>query len=81
MQKQIGNAVPSLLAEVVGRALAAQVFSGKRSQSPKLLPVRRHPVPAAERVASVRSEFKLLSGVHVAHPGTGRGNRAGSAVA
>lgn len=76
VQKQIGNAVPSLLAEVVGRAISTQVFSGRRSQIPKLLPVRRSPVPAAERIGSVRAEFKQLVGVHSAHPGTGRGNRA-----
>ncbi|MBE2254027.1 MAG: DNA cytosine methyltransferase [Myxococcus sp.] len=80
VQKQIGNAVPSLLAEVVGRALAAQVFSARRSSAPKLLPLRRQPVPAAERVGTVRSEFRLLSGVHVAHPGTGRGNRSQQGV-
>lgn len=81
IQKQVGNAVPSLLAEVVGRAVSTQFFSGRRSQSPKLLPVRRTPVPSAERVGAVRNEFKQLAGVHSAHPGTGRGNRANSLVA
>jgi DNA (cytosine-5)-methyltransferase 1 len=80
VQKQIGNAVPSLLAEVVGRAVAAQVFGAKRPPSPKLLPVRRQPVPSAERVGAVRREFRSLAGVHVAHPGTGQGSGAVAAV-
>jgi DNA (cytosine-5)-methyltransferase 1 len=76
IQKQVGNAVPSLLAEVVGRAVAAQFFGARRTQDPTLLPPRRNPVPAPERVRAVRNEFKGLAGVHSAHPGTGRGTRA-----
>jgi DNA (cytosine-5)-methyltransferase 1 len=79
IQKQVGNAVPSLLAEVVGRAVATQFFGARRAQSPTLLPPRRTPVPPAERVRPVRSDFKELVGVHLAHPGTGRGARAAAA--
>lgn len=76
IQKQVGNAVPSLLAEVVGRAVSTQFFSGRRNHSPKLLPVRRTPVPSAERIGAVRNEFRILAGDHTPHPGTGKGRRS-----
>jgi DNA (cytosine-5)-methyltransferase 1 len=76
VQKQVGNAVPSLLAEVVGRAVANQFFSSRRTLAPTLLPPCRTPLPAPERVQPVPMTFKALAGEHSAHPGTGRGTRA-----
>jgi DNA (cytosine-5)-methyltransferase 1 len=76
IQKQIGNAVPSLLAEVVGRSIRTQFFGEKARGTPKLLPPLRSPVPPAEPVSSVVKEFKALVGEHEAHPGTGKGRRS-----
>lgn len=75
--RQVGNAVPSLLAEVVGRALLEQAF-GRRptSPTPTLLPPRRLPVPPPEPVAEVPARFRALVGPHEAHPGTGKGYRS-----
>lgn len=74
VQKQVGNAVPSLLAEVIARELRVQ-FLGLRPLrgGPKLLPPSRRPAPAAEPVARVPRKFHKLVGHHDAHPGTGKG--------
>lgn len=77
VHKQVGNAVPSLLAEVVGRAVRTQLLGAKEAREPlKLLPPVRSPVPAAEPVRRVPKEFRELQGDHSAHPGTGKGFRA-----
>lgn len=77
VQKQIGNAVPSLLAEVVGRAVRAQFFDDKLgTKAPVLLPPLRRPMPPPEPHESAARSFRGLRGVHEAHPGTGKGKRA-----
>lgn len=78
-QKQIGNAVPSLLAEVVGRAIRAQLLKQCVDDAPlKLLPPRRVPVPPPEPVGTVPDRYLNLVGEHEPHPGTGRGRGATS---
>lgn len=74
VQKQIGNAVPSLLAEVLGRAIRVQLL-GERSRRGeyRLRPPDRSPVPRPETVEDVPAEFRRLVGKHSAHPGTGKG--------
>lgn len=72
VQRQLGNAVPSLLAEVVGRAILEQFFD--ESPTPPSLEVSpRRPIPRPEPVAEVPSEYLHLVGRHQAHPGTGLG--------
>lgn len=82
VQRMLGNAVPSLVAEVIGRAIRAQLL-GKplKARKLKLLPPRRRPTPAPERVARVPAAFLALAGDHAEHPGTGQGNRARQRVA
>ena len=76
-QKQLGNAVPSLLAEVMGRAIRAQLLDNPVVESrPRLLPLRRTPVPAPEPVGVVPERFHQLLGDHEPHPGTGLGHAA-----
>jgi DNA (cytosine-5)-methyltransferase 1 len=78
-QKQLGNAVPSLLAEVMGRAICEQLLGQPcRSSSLKLLPPRRTPIPPPERIAKVPRRFRQLVGEHSPHPGTGLGHGAAS---
>lgn len=73
-QRQIGNAVPSLLAEVLGRAIRVQFLGLSPARGKlKLLPPRRTPVPPPEPVARVPKAFRELVGEHEDHPGTGRG--------
>jgi DNA (cytosine-5)-methyltransferase 1 len=74
VQKQAGNAVPSLLTEVLGRIVHA-TLSGSRLPAgpPSLLPPLRLPVPAPEPVRSVLARFLHRRHSESAHPGTGKG--------
>ena len=73
-QKQLGNAVPSLLAEVMGREIKRQLLGDREDpRRPTLMPTRRLPVPPPEPVTPVPSQFHALVGHHEAHPGTGLG--------
>lgn len=72
-QRQLGNAVPSLLAEVLGREIARQFFGISSRRRLKLLPPDRSPSPPPEPLASVPPKFRRLAGKHTAHPGTGKG--------
>jgi DNA (cytosine-5)-methyltransferase 1 len=77
VQRQIGNAVPSALAELLARAMRRQLLGEKRvSTTATLLPERREPLPAPETVHSVPRKFRNLVGTHEAHPGTGQGYAA-----
>lgn len=76
VHKQLGNAVPSLLAEVIGRAVRTQLFCDRLRSPLMLLPKVRLPVPAEERVAKVPKKYLDRIGHHEAHPGTGKGYRA-----
>jgi DNA (cytosine-5)-methyltransferase 1 len=76
-QKQLGNAVPSLLAEVMGRAIREQLLDLPVGDLPlRLLPRRRTPVPPPEPVAPVPERYEGLVGEHSPHPGTGLGHAA-----
>ena len=77
VQRQLGNAVPSLLAEVLARSIKRQLLGCPRSgQDPKLLLKLAGPPPQPEQCYPVPSYFKPLHGTHVPHPGTGKGYRA-----
>lgn len=82
VQRMLGNAVPSLVAEVIGRAIREQLL-GKPVKKKKLalLPPRRADTPKPERVAKVPASYLPLLGDHAEHPGTGQGNRARQRVA
>ncbi|HEX7604320.1 MAG TPA: DNA cytosine methyltransferase [Polyangiaceae bacterium] len=78
-QRQTGNAVPSLLAEVIGRQIRAELLELRPLRSAlKLLPPDRSPAPPPERTRPVPQRFRKMSGEHAAHPGTGKGYRAAS---
>jgi DNA (cytosine-5)-methyltransferase 1 len=77
IQRQLGNAVPSLLAEVLGREIRRQLLGHRAPRTaPKLLPPDRSPPPPPERVCAVPRKYRALQGTHQAHPGTGHGYRA-----
>lgn len=76
-QRQIGNAVPSLLAEVIGREVRMQLLGRREPRNGlKLLPPDRSPTPLPEAVRKVPDRFHMLAGTQTAHPGTGLGYRA-----
>lgn len=75
--RQLGNAVPSLLAEVLGREIRTQLLGrGLPRGRLRLLPQRRKPIPPPEPVGAVPQDLMHLVGDHEAHPGTGKGYRA-----
>lgn len=73
-RRQVGNAVPSLLAEVLAREIATQLLGVPAfSRPPKLLPPSLGCAPRAERRRPVPLEFLALLGEHPPHPGEGKG--------
>lgn len=77
VQRLLGNAVPSALAEALGREMAAQLLGGSKLKRPcKLIPPVRPNAPAAGRPVPVPTKYRFLVGAHPDHPGVGRGNRA-----
>lgn len=76
-RRQVGNAVPSLLAEVLAREITVQLLGARRlSGQPALLPTRRVDRPPPERRLPVPGEYRCLVGDHAPHPGVGRGRGA-----
>jgi len=74
VQRMLGNAVPSLLAEVLAREIKVQLLRiPARREVLKLLPPNRGAVPAPERVRPVPRKYLSLVGDHADHPGTGLG--------
>lgn len=76
IQMQAGNAVPSLLAEVIGLAIRQQWFDRSPARKPSLLPEFRGAPPPPEQVSAVSRKFWPLEGEHAEHPGTGKGRGA-----
>jgi DNA (cytosine-5)-methyltransferase 1 len=73
IQRQIGNAVPSLLAEVLGRSLMEQIFGRQISNTLNLAIKKNGNIPSPERTQPVPEEYLCLKGLHAPHPGTGKG--------
>jgi DNA (cytosine-5)-methyltransferase 1 len=77
IQRMLGNAVPSLVAEVLARAIAVQLLGRRRyAKRPKLMPPVRDDMPDPEAVLPVRRPYLALVDDHADHPGTGLGRRA-----
>ena len=76
-QRQIGNAVPSLLGEVLGRAIRQQFLEPTAVQRPLvLLPPDRSPPPEPEREQPMADRYRELRWTDTPHPGTGLGRAA-----
>jgi DNA (cytosine-5)-methyltransferase 1 len=76
-QRLIGNAVPSLLAEVLAREIAVQLLGAEPyAEQPALLPPARDNCPPAEKPGTVSRPYRALIDDHADHPGTGLGRRA-----
>ncbi|WP_347253194.1 DNA (cytosine-5-)-methyltransferase [Leminorella grimontii] len=73
IQKMIGNAVPSLLSEVLAREIRHQFFDEKkRNDILKLLPPTRYPIPEPEALTPLPQKYRLLIGEYPDHPGKKR---------
>ena len=75
-QRQLGNAVPAALAEVVARKMRRNLLGDEVDLRPTLIPQRQEPVPEPEQPAPVHPRYLDLAGEHEAHPGTGKGYAA-----
>ena len=77
IQKMVGNAVPSALAESLAREIAAQFFgiNGALDTS-TLAPSAQESFPPPERRLPVPKKFLHLAHSDSAHPGTGLGRGA-----
>lgn len=75
IQKQVGNAVPSLLAEVLGREIRTQLLGlpALRSAPHLAVPAGAPPTPPPADLAPVPADMLKLAGNHKPHPGTGKG--------
>lgn len=80
VQRQLGNAVPSLLSEILARAIARQFFGHTFRREARLSVSLNRPFPDPEPTLSVPAKFRHLVGVHEDHPGPGRGRRAARLV-
>ncbi|SEK92252.1 DNA (cytosine-5)-methyltransferase 1 [Roseovarius nanhaiticus] len=72
VQKMLGNAVPSLVAEVLARSIRSQILDDAPEGSLRLLPPKRLPVPEPEPVDKVPGKYMYMVGEHKDHPGTKR---------
>ena len=75
IQRQIGNAVPSLMAEIMAREIASQFFGQSFKESLVLSVPKCETIPGPEPVEEVPDKYIRLIGDHPAHPGTGKGKR------
>lgn len=76
MQRMLGNAVPSLMSEVLAREIRRQLFNSPLTSPLSLLPPRREPIPLPEPIVVLPAKYRPLVGVYAPHPGTGRGRQA-----
>jgi DNA (cytosine-5)-methyltransferase 1 len=73
VRRQIGNAVPSLMAEVVAREVARQIFRERGLGGLRLMVEPRWPIPDPEEVLPVPTTYLKHVGDHPDHPGVGNG--------
>lgn len=73
LQRMIGNAVPSLLAEVLARHIREQLLDSPACGPLKLRGRRRGASPSPRPPAQVPTQYLHLVGHHSAHPGKGKG--------
>ncbi|HVT45025.1 MAG TPA: DNA cytosine methyltransferase [Thermoanaerobaculia bacterium] len=73
VQRQVGNAVPSLLAEVLAREISSQLLGRRTTHDLRLLTPDLSPAPPAETPQPVARKYHFLIAQHDPHPGNGRG--------
>jgi len=73
-QRLIGNAVPSLLAEVLALEIREQLFeSKKRCGRNSFVSTNRRSIASPEPVSRVPKKYLMMVGDHAPHPGPGLG--------
>ena len=76
VRRQLGNAVPPPIGEVLGLAIRRQIFCQRPRPRSLLIPSLRDDCPEPEPVMSVPQCFLDLRGEHDEHPGPGLGPSA-----
>lgn len=71
--RQVGNATPPLLAEVIGRALGSQLFGLAYAKPPTLRIARSRDVPRRSKVRPVPTKYIKHLNRQPDHPGEGKG--------
>ncbi len=72
--QQIGNAVPPLLAEILGREIRTQLLGVRASaRPPKLLMASARKTSRPQPVRPIDLAYRSLIGSHRPHPGHGKG--------
>lgn len=71
--RQVGNATPPLLSEIVGRAITTHLGFKAPSGAPRYSIERRTSVPPPEPISEVPSRYRVMERDHPSHPGTGKG--------
>lgn len=71
--RQIGNAVPCGLGELVGLEIRRQLLGERVRRSLRLVPEARTDCPKAHPPLPVHPKYHPLRGKHAAHPGAGLG--------
>jgi DNA (cytosine-5)-methyltransferase 1 len=74
--RQVGNAVPSAIGELLGLQVRRQIFGERVRRSLRLIPERRLDCRPPETIAPVSCEYLKLRAEHCEHPGTGLGPAA-----
>lgn len=74
--RQVGNAVPPAIGELLGKSIMNQFFNKELDTSLKLTPRSSGAPPKAHRRCPVPARFKEMAGNPEAHPGHGNGPRA-----
>ncbi len=77
--RQLGNAVPPALSEVLAREVMTQFFDNDKLNSVVFQPTRSQQIPRRYPVKPVPPKFLKFQARHSAHPGVGKGPRATSA--
>lgn len=76
VQRQLGNAVPSLIGEILGKEIKRQFFGIDTEESLVLLPAVNTTPCRKQPVKAVDEKYLNLLGEHLDHPGTGKGPQA-----
>jgi DNA (cytosine-5)-methyltransferase 1 len=75
-QRQIGNAVPPLIGEIIGREICRQWFGVQNENNIKFALSYKKDLPDPYPARRVPKEYFYLIGNHSPHPGVGKGPRA-----
>ncbi|MGH7720090.1 MAG: DNA cytosine methyltransferase [Gemmatimonadaceae bacterium] len=72
-QRQLGNAVPAALGELLGLAVRREIYGERVRRRLRLIPFACNDCPSSEPPERVVEKFWHRRGPHAPHPGTGRG--------